>query len=255
MENEVETKEATEAKETKKLENMTAKELMKEGVKKGAVETAKKPWFRWIIVVLLAFCIGFGLGYYQQHKANPKPSPSGEPSVTVPTPTKEPSILTIRHVEGILSPASDLITSKYNYTDADTYEDYKQFFNVKLPFTTYKVVFTYSGECGVGFDLSKVSTYVDNDTKTITITLPELEIKYNEIDADSFEYYNVSTTIFNQLKMEDTTDLIGTLLSEKEKEVLNDKKVMEDAQSNAELVIKSLLENSDLTKDYQIVFK
>ena len=48
-----------------------------------------------------------------------------------------------------------------------------------------------------------MSLYLDNENKTITITLPELEVKYKEIDAESFEYYNVSSSIFNQFKMAD----------------------------------------------------
>jgi hypothetical protein len=246
------------ANETQDFENMTAAEIIKRGFRKGVSETVKSHRFRRLVVLLLVFCIGFGIGVYQclrYVRGNILPSSTHNPSVVAPTPTEKPFSLTVNHVDEILAPASDLITTKYSYTDADVYENYKELFNVRLPITTNKVVFTYSGTLGFGIDMSKLSSFLDNDSRIITIVLPELEIKYNEIDPESFEYYNVSTTIFNQLKMENSTDLIATLLEEKERQVLNDKRVMDESRSNTELILKSLLSSSDLTKDYKVIFK
>lgn len=244
--------------EIQKLDEMTPAEIVKKGLKKGVSETTRKPWFKRLIAFLVIFCLGFGIGTYQCYKYMEQRregiDPAG-PAVVVPAPTDQPITLTISHIEEIISPASDLITTKYTYTDADTYENYKQFFDIKLPFTTNKIVFTYSGRIAIGIDLSKVSTYLDNESKTITLVVPEIDIKYNEIDAESFEYYNVSTSIFNELKMEDVTDLIATLCEEKRLKVLNDKAAMEEARANTEMVLKSLLNKSELTKDYKIIFK
>lgn len=242
--------------EVKDLEEMTGTEIVKVGVKRRIKSTARKPWFKRLIAFLLTFCVGFGTGFYQRNKSvSASLAPDLSTSVVAPIPTEKPFVLTISHVEEIIKLASDMITTKYAYTDADTYENYKQLFNVKLPLTTNKVVFTYSGEIGIGIDLSKVTAYLDNENKTITIDLPEIDVKYNEIDAESFEYYNVSSTIFNQLEMEDVTDLIATLLEQKEAQVLNDKKIMEEAENNTEIVLRSLLNSSDVTKEYKVIFK
>lgn len=246
------------ANEIQNLESMTAAEIVKKGFRKGVSEIVEKNWFKRLIAFLLVFCVGFGIGVYQcvrYVQGDKVPLDSLNPSIVVPLPSEDPVSLTVSHVKEILAPASDLITTKYSYTDADVYENYKELFNMRLPMTTNKVVFTYSGTIGFGVDMSKVSSYLDSDNKTITIALPEIEIKYNEIDPESFEYYNVSTTIFNQLKMEDSTDLIATLLKEKERQVLNDKRVMDESRSNTELILKSLLSSSDLTKDYKVIFK
>lgn len=242
----------------KKLENMTPVEIVKEGVKKGLSETTRKRWFKRSIALFLTFCMGFGIGVYRCYeyiKGKKKIPEQTTPSVVATAPAEEPFSLTISHVEEIINPASDLIITKYSYTDADTYENYKELFHIRLPITTYKVVFTYSGNVGIGIDMSKLSSYLDHENKSITFVLPELEVKYNEIDAGSFQYFNVSTTIFNQLKMDDLTDLISTLLEEKEQQVLNDKKIMDEAYKNTELVLKSLLCASELTKDYKVIFK
>lgn len=240
----------------KDLEEMTGTEIVKAGVKRGIKSTVRKPWFKRLITFLLIFCVGFGTGFYRRGKSvSASLTPDLSTFVVAPIPTEKPFLLTISHVEEIIKLASDMITTKYAYTDADTYENYKQLFNIKLPLTTNKVVFTYSGEIGIGIDLSEITAYLDNENKTITIDLPEVNVKYNEIDAESFEYYNVSSTIFNQLEMEDITDLIAALLEQKEAQVLNNKKIMEEAKGNTEIVLRSLLSNSDITKEYKVVFK
>lgn len=220
---------------------------------------AQGHWFKRLIALLVAFALGVGVGAHQCYKYinSSKTEFPDAPTlaVTVPTPTEKPFTLTVSHVEEIIAPASDLITTKYTYKDADVYEDYKEFFHVRMPITTNKVVFTYSGTVGIGIDLSKLDLCVDNEGKRIAIILPELEVKYNEIDADSFEYYNVSISIFNQLKLEDCTDLIATLLAAKKEQVLNDKSVMDGARKNTELVLRSLLSTSELTRDYKVAFK
>ena len=246
------------ADERQNFKNMTAIKMVKEGLKKGISETVQKHWFKRLIVLFLAFSLGFGIGIYQcyKHIKGGKEAPkTTNLSVVASTPTEKPFTLTISHVNEIIRPASELITTKYAYTDANIYENYKELFNVRLPITTNKVVFTYSGSVGIGIDLSKLSLYLDNENKTITITLPELEVKYKEIDAESFEYYNVSSSIFNQFKMADSTDLISTLLEKKVQQVLNDKNIMDEARINTELVLKSFLSISDLTKDYKVTFK
>jgi hypothetical protein len=63
-----------------------------------------------------------------------KPWEKSEPVITKADDTifEENYLLTISTVEEIVKPASDLITLKYNYKDADTYENYKQLFGKKF---------------------------------------------------------------------------------------------------------------------------
>lgn len=164
-------------------------------------------------------------------------------------------ILTISTVEKIIKPASDLITSKYIYKDADSYENYKNLFGKRLPFTTDKVVFTYKGTVSVGIDLSEVIYEIDDESQIIRIKLPEIRITSNEIDHSSFEYPFESDSIFNSTGMSDYTELLATLKREKEVEVINDKEFMETARHNTENVLEQFLTASDLTKNYTIIFE
>jgi hypothetical protein len=168
---------------------------------------------------------------------------------------EENYLLTISTVEEIVKPASDLITLKYNYKDADTYENYKQLFGKKVPFTTDKVVFTYKGTISVGIDLKEVIYDIDNENKMISIILPEIEIKSNEIDNSSFEYPFESNSVFNATKMKDYTELLATLKEKKEEEVKNDTEFMDTARRNTENILENFLTASDVTKDYTVIFK
>lgn len=162
--------------------------------------------------------------------------------------------LTISTVEEVVEPASDLITSRYHYKDADTFENFKDFFGHKIPFTTNKTVFTYDGVISVGVNLLDIDYDIDNENKTIQINLPSLEIKANEIDASSFEYPYESKALFNRNNMSDFTGLLATLKSEKEKEVLADDSFMDDARQNTEEVLENLLGVSKFTEDYTVSF-
>lgn len=204
------------------------------------------------LVIILVIGIGVGVCI-----AKPWEKEEAEPIITKVEETivEENYTLSIGTVEEVLSPASDLITAKYYYTDADTYENYKELFGKKVPFTTDKVVFTYDGMISVGIELADVEYQIDNENQKITIRLPELAVKANEIDEDSFEFPYVSDSIFNATEMDDYVDLIGTLEKEKEKDLLANTEFMDGALENTKIVLKSFLTAADVTKDYEVVFE
>ncbi|HOO25787.1 MAG TPA: DUF4230 domain-containing protein [Clostridiales bacterium] len=164
-------------------------------------------------------------------------------------------ILTRGTIEEIVKPAADLITTKYKYKDAGTYEDFKTVFGKKVPGTTDKVVYTYKGTISVGVDLSNVEYDIDNENKIIKVSIPDLRIMTNEIDASSFEYPFVSDSVFNPTVMENYTNLIATLKSLKEEELKKDKEFMDEAKRNTRNVIQRFLTFSDATKDYNVIFQ
>lgn len=207
-----------------------------------------------ILAAVLAAIIGFVAGFIT---CITKPWEKVNPIITRVDGqiVKNNYMLTINTVEKIIKPASDLITSKYNYKDADIYENYKQLFGKKIPFTTDKTVFTYKGTISVGIDLSEVKYVIDNENKKISITLPKLEIKSDEIDDSSFKYPFESDSIFNTTGMSDFTELFSKLKEKKEEEVKSDTKFMNMAKQNTENVLKKFLTAADATKDYTVIFE
>lgn len=163
--------------------------------------------------------------------------------------------LTISNVKKVLKPASDLVTIKYCYTDADTYENAKKIFGKKIPLTTDRVVFTYDGTVSVGVNLAEVDYEIDNENKTIDITLPKLGIIANEIDTSSFEFPFMSDSIFNATDMSDYVELVDQLKKAKAEKVLNDTEFMDSAKEKTQKVLKSFLTSAEDTKQYQVNFK
>ncbi len=168
--------------------------------------------------------------------------------------------LTVIQIIESLEPASDLVSTKYYYTDADIYEDHKEAFGLTIPFTRDKAVFTYEGVINVGIDLSAVKYEVNNggknEDKVITITLPEFKIISNEIDPNSFKFPYVSNSIFNQNEIPGFTKLMAELKETKAaQELVAKPQFIDTVRVNTENVMRKFLAASDATKDYQVVFK
>ena len=168
---------------------------------------------------------------------------------------EEKSTLDVKTIEEILQPAGDLITQRYYYTDMDTFESYKELLGAKIPLTTDKVVFTYKGAISAGIVLSKVEFAVDEEEKTVTVTLPDIFIVSNEIFEDEFKAYEIKNSIFTETKFTDYALLLGGMKSKKAEELMKNQKFRDEARKEAENVISAFLKNAAVSKDYKIIFK
>ena len=197
------------------------------------------------IVIAVGFILGaggFALGHFTGNEPENK---------TVET----EEIINSITLKEILEPASELISLKYKYTDADIYERSKFAGNVKIPFTTDKVVFTYSGIISAGFDLSEVDYNINSTTKTITIDLPEPKILSHEIDESGFKFFDVKSSVFTETKLEDYTAMMAELKTKKEADLSDDSEFFDSVIDNAQTVVGNFLTLSDKTKDYTVKFK
>lgn len=168
---------------------------------------------------------------------------------------EEKRTLDVKTIEEILQPAGDLITQRYYYTDMDTFESYKELLGAKIPLTTDKVVFTFKGAISAGIVLSKVEFAVDEEEKTVTVTLPDIFIVSNEIFEDEFKAYEIKNSIFTETKFTDYALLLGSMKSKKAEELMKNQKFRDEARKEAENVISAFLKNATVSKDYKIVFK
>ena len=150
---------------------------------------------------------------------------------------EEKSTLDVKTIEEILQPAGDLITQRYYYTDMDTFESYKELLGAKIPLTTDKVVFTFKGAISAGIVLSKVEFAVDEEEKTVTVTLPDIFIVSNEIFEDEFKAYEIKNSIFTETKFTDYALLLGSMKSKKAEELMKNQKFHDEARKEAENVI------------------
>ena len=204
-----------------------------------------------LLLAAVAFCAGFWVCLAEPWEAETV-LPEIVPDAVL---EEEKFTLSISTVEEVLRPAADLITTKYYYTDADVYEHYKEIWGHKLPLTTDKVVFTYDGYLGVGIDMKELSFEIDDENRVITIVLPELGIRSNEIDPASFSFPYMSDSIFNDTRMDNYMELIDKLKKEKAREFMGNDELLQEALDNTRQVLRSFLTGSEFTRDYQVVFK
>ena len=187
----------------------------------------------------------FGMGIGAKAFSNPK-----DKSLPLEKEVKVDSIT----LKELLLPASDLVSTKYTYTDVGIYENSKKAFGVKIPLTTDKVIFTYSGIVSAGINLSDVTFDINDLSKSITITIPPPQFMSHEMDESSFKFYDAKNSIFTETKLEDYTALMGELKSQKEEQLKNDGEFFPSVSENAKNVITDLLKIAESTSDYKINF-
>lgn len=209
------------------------------------------------VLILAAFALVYYLTPLFRH----------EPDEAAPVLTSEPTVIpvaddrpeqtrvTAEELESVLRPASDLITSKYYYTNAADFDSVLTWFgsDLKNPFTHSKGYVIYDGAVSVGIDVSEISFEIDNNRNVILIKLPEEKVLAHEIDNSSVKS-DSSESIFNQLDAEYYAKLIGGFKEETEKKVMSNTEYIAQVRTNTEVVIRSLLTASHLTEDYTVEF-
>ena len=140
-----------------------------------------------------------------------------------------------------ISAMSELAVVTYTYTELGQYESSKEFYGVKMPFTTNRFLLTYDGVIKAGIDMTEVKVDVDQGVKTVTVTLPQAEILSHQIDEDSVKIYDEKTSIFNAFTIEDYTSFYADQKKTVEKKA-RDKGLLTEAQTQAENAVRQLLD-------------
>lgn len=133
-------------------------------------------------------------------------------------------------LENRLTEISEFASLTYSYTNMAEFENSKDFYGIKVPFTTKSFIITYNGTIKAGVDLDKAE--VDVSGKKITVTLPAAEILSHEIDEDSLEIFDENTSIFNPLKVSDYNTFNKEQKAEMEKKA-TDKGLLTEAGKKA----------------------
>lgn len=149
-----------------------------------------------------------------------------------------------------LEAAAELNTGSYLCTDVLTRSDSKKFRDWEIPFTEKSFIISYDGTVKAGIkDLTKAQ--VTQSENTIIVKIPEVEITGAEIDNDSFEKLDESSSIFNPISVEDLNDAQKEL-KENMIERAMEKGILDMAKSNAETVISGMLASPTAEYDIKI---
>ena len=116
---------------------------------------------------------------------------------------EEPPVVTSDLLGEQLRSVQELTTVAYYYTNMGRFENQVDFYGWKVPFTTKSFIVSYDGVIKAGVNLEDVSVEVNEESKTVTVTLPGSKILSHEIPEDSLEIFDESDNIFNRISIED----------------------------------------------------
>ena len=114
---------------------------------------------------------------------------------------EKPPVLSSITVQNQLQQISQLATVRYSYTNMGQFENSNEFYGIKLPFTTKRFIVAYDGVILAGVDLTGAQVTVTD--QKVTVSLPAPQILSHEVDPDSLEVFDETTSIFNPLTIED----------------------------------------------------
>jgi hypothetical protein len=145
-----------------------------------------------------------------------------------------------------------LITQEYYFTQVENYEKTKTI--LKFFTSSSNFIYSYDGVVTAGVDFNDISVEKDDTDKVITITVPQSEIQYIDIDYDSFKIYSEKDGLWNPTSIEDYNDSLVDLKKNAEDKAI-EKGVLDKADENAKAIIKNFVTGMVDDLDYTIKWK
>lgn len=151
-----------------------------------------------------------------------------------------------------ISQVLDINTVKYNYSNVITVKKDKSINEVKIPFTEKSFVVKYNGVVNAGVKPENIKV-VKNDGNDITIEVKKCEILDHYIDDNNFYIYDIKSSIFNKLKVQEIIDDVNKYKKEYENKLIQEG-FMDEVKNNTKLSIENILENIGY-KNVEVLFK
>lgn len=152
-----------------------------------------------------------------------------------------------------LKDIGELATQAVYYTSVQTVRNAQELWGWKVPFTETHSIFSYDGVIKVGYDFAEIEIETNDETKEIKVYMPEARILGNDIDPQSLKIYDEEKNIFSPMGMEDFGLKMEQIELESEEAAIS-RGVFENAQSNAEVLIKGFLSGVYDMNEYTVIF-
>lgn len=146
--------------------------------------------------------------------------------------------ITSTQLKSSLEQASDLITTKYYYSEIGKFDNSYEINGWSIPFTGKSFILTYQGEAQLGFQTSDLQVRVRGNT--IEVSCPPITILSNSIPSESVEVYDQSFNIFNPVTVDDYLKF-ETEQKKRAEAKMAENGTYERAQQDAEKAITQLL--------------
>lgn len=206
----------------------------------------------YLVILGVLFGAGFLVGrYYGLSGEVLGPLPSAEEKVDLTLPQEvEKRVITKEEVEIALVETSQFSTYTGEYTTSKSAEYTRYMFeDMAIPGTTNRIELDCRGIVKVGYQVEDIAIAVDNDRRSITISLPQPTVLDNYIIWDSVRYKEANN-ILNPIDFEQYQVLIGEIEADGLALVEADG-IYEKAEENMKTIIRGFL---SAFEEFQIVF-
>jgi hypothetical protein len=151
-------------------------------------------------------------------------------------------------------PAAEYSSLVYHYTSIITDFDVKKIFNINIPLTEKKAIYTIDGTMKLGFDCKDIT--IRDQYNNIIINMPKMVILSHEIYPETFSLYDEKTSLFNRYSLKDANEIQLEHKKEMEEKIKEDNGLYTQARQSAERQFRLFLESLPEIKDkYTIVFE
>lgn len=123
-----------------------------------------------------------------------------------------------------------------------------------MPFSDIQFVALYDGYIKAGIDLKKVDFNVNQQRKTITITMPKSQIFDHNIPQETINVLQVKNNFFNSVSFNDYNRFISSEKIEMEKTAIG-QGILTEADEEAKRIIEAFLKNVPGVDAYTLKFK
>lgn len=146
----------------------------------------------------------------------------------------------------------ELATQTAYCTEVNVTETSLKLWDLQIPFTQSKYIYSYDVVIKAGLDFTAVKWSVEENT--VTVKLPETRVLSCELDLDSFQVYHEAESIFRPITLEENNGALAALKqSAQDSAVANG--LLDNAQQNAETILRGFFAQAYDPAKYQVIFK
>ena len=230
----------------------------------------KKRWFLWAIILLLVL-VSAGLGrlalsaHDRQNMLEQELELQKEAIAALRSEARQAEedrliqesepVITSSTVSDQLSSLQELVTTEYIYTNAGKFENQNQIKiigqDVGIPFTSTRCIVACDGRSRVGVDLSRAQIDVDEEARSIAVTLPDSEIVSHETFEDTLVVLDETNNVFNPISIENYTEFVAGQKTSMEQKAI-DRGVLASASQEARTLVQSFLAQLPGMESYRL---
>ncbi len=167
----------------------------------------------------------------------------------------EKSVVTSTQIKAQLNSVKKLITKEYIYTGAAKQEANKKWiFGWDMPFSDTTLVIMYDGTIIAGVDLNKINPAINEETRTITILVPEATILSHDLPQETIRIVDQKESLFNDISLDEYNKFVASEKPKREQDAI-DRGLLTEATDEAKMVIEEFLQIIPGMDGYTLIVK